>query len=70
MRKVMVSEYKLQPDNKWKMEEKGEAVFHQFGCDYEEAENGYGNYTTAIIEWPDGVVGSVRADHVRFINDV
>lgn len=68
MRKVMVSEHKQQPDNKWKLEEKGEAVFHQFGCNYEELENGPGNYTTAIVEWPDGTIGNVPVEHVRFLD--
>ena len=53
MRKVMVSEHKQQPDKKWKLEEKGEALFHQFGVDYEEFETGPGNFTTAIVEWLD-----------------
>ena len=68
MRKVMVSEYRQQEDRKWKLEEKGEAVFHQFGCNYEEFENGAGNYTTAIIEWPDGTVKHVPVEHVRFLD--
>ena len=67
MRKVMVSEYKQQPDKKWKLEEKGEALFHQFGVNYEEFEGGPGNFTTAIIEWTDGTVGNVPVEHVRFL---
>ena len=35
MRKVMVSEHKQQTDKKWKLEEKGEALFHAFGTGYE-----------------------------------
>ena len=69
MRKVMVSEYRQQEDREWKLEEKGEAVFHQFGCNYEEFENGAGNYTTAIIEWPDGTVENVPVEMIRFVND-
>ena len=45
----------------------GEALFHQFGVSYEEFEAGPGNYTTAIIEWPDGRVESVPAEHVQFV---
>lgn len=67
MRKVMVSEYEKQGDGRFKLEEKGEAVFHQFGCNYEEFEGGVGNYTTAIIEWLDGTVGNVPVEHVRFL---
>jgi hypothetical protein len=69
MRKVMVSEHKQQADKRWKLEEKGEAVFHQFGCNYEEFESGPANYTTAIIEWPDGTVGNVPVERVRFLED-
>ena len=68
MRKVMVSAYKQQPNMKWKLEEKGEAIFHQFGCNHEEYENGVGNFTTAVIEWPDGTVGNVPVEHVRFLD--
>lgn len=67
MRKVMVREYRKQEDRTWKLEE-GEAMFHQFGCNYEEFENGAGNYTTAIIEWPDGTVMNVPVEHVRFLD--
>lgn len=66
-RAVMVSEHIQQPDKKWKLEEKGIAVFHQFGCNYEEFDNGPANYSTAIIEWPNGVVENVPAEHIRFI---
>ena len=45
----------------------GEALFHQFGASYEEFEMGPGNFTTAIVEWPDGRVESVPAEHVRFV---
>ena len=45
----------------------GEALFHQFGVSYEEFETGPGNFTTAIVEWPDGRVESVPAEHVRFV---
>ena len=67
MRKVMVSENRQQEDKKWELVEKGEAMFHQFGINYEEFENGAGNYTTAIIEWPDGTIGNVPVQHVRFL---
>lgn len=68
MRKVMVSEHKQQPDKKWKLEEKGEALFHAFGTNYEEFLTGAGNFSTAIIEWPDGTVGNVPVEHVRFLD--
>jgi hypothetical protein len=47
--------------------EETECIFHQFGCDYEEFEYGVGNFTTAVIELPDGTVKIVCADQIRFI---
>lgn len=49
------------------LEPLGEATFHQFGVDYEEFETGPGNFTTAIVEWPDGRVESVAVNRVRFV---
>ena len=70
MRKVMVSriERKNGVTNKWELVEKGEAVFHQFGCNFEQFETGAGNFSTAIIEWPDGRVENVEVEHVRFLD--
>ena len=44
------------------------AVFHGFSTNYEEFDNGIGNYTVAIIEWPDGKVETVQADLIQFVN--
>ena len=52
---------------KYVLEPLGEALFHQFGVGYEEFESGPGNFTTAIIEWPDGQLESVPVDHVKFV---
>ena len=46
----------------------GEAVFHGFGCDFEEFESGPGNFSTAIVEWPDGRLENVPVHRVRFVN--
>ncbi len=46
---------------------KGNALFHQFGMDYEEFETGAGNYSTAIIELEDGTVKNIPADMIKFI---
>lgn len=76
MRKVIWSEYVDSGERKahgqivWKLTEIGEALFHQFGSAYEEFESGAGNYSTAIIELPDGTVKMVRAEHIRFIGDL
>ena len=79
MRKVMVSAMVAheQPSNgsgrvvvKYVLTPKGEALFHQFGVDYQEFENGPGNYSTALVEWPNGQIESVRAHMVRFLDAV
>ena len=45
----------------------GIGEFHQFGADYEEFETGPGNYTTAIVEMPDGTIHNVPAEQIQFI---
>jgi len=72
LRKVIVSHvvgYQQEGTHRLRyvLEPQGEAMFHQFGVSYEEFEAGPGNYTTAIVEWPDGRVESVVAEHVRFV---
>jgi hypothetical protein len=48
----------------------GEAIFHQFGTDFEEFENGAVNYSTAIIELPDGTIRNIPVQHIQFINPI
>lgn len=51
-----------------KLGTKREAVFHGFGLDFEELNDGVGNYTVAIVELPDGTVELVPVGLVQFIN--
>ena len=46
--------------------EDGLAMFHQWGMDYEEFDNGAGNFSTAIIERDDGKVENVPAEMIEF----
>lgn len=46
----------------------GNGIFHQFGVDYEEFESGPGNFSTAIIEMPDGSIKNVPVELVVFNN--
>ena len=39
-----------------------------FGVDFEELNNGVGQYTTAIIECPDGSVITRPVEDIKFIN--
>lgn len=54
------------PGQPWKRTFKGEAIFHEFGVDYEEFEEGPGNFSTAIIELPDGTVKNIPAIDIQF----
>ena len=71
MRQVLVSkraQKKVQGANpSWFMEEIGEAVFHQFGTEYEELLNGVGQFTSGIVEWPDGRIEAFPLWCLRFI---
>lgn len=44
-------------------------LFHQWGSDYEEFEEGPGNYATAIVELPDGKIENVPAGDIEFLTD-
>ena len=46
----------------------GHGIFHQWGVDYEEFENGAGNHSTAIVEMPDGSVKNVPVELIVFNN--
>lgn len=68
MRDVKVYKYeKLKDDIHYtKLFDYG-GTFHQFGYDYEEFEAGPGNFSTAIIELPDGTIKNVPVEMVRFV---
>lgn len=69
MRKVIVYKYeKAEGKMYYEKVASGEGMFHQFGCDYEEFESGAGNYSTAIVEMPDGSVENVPAEHIKFVD--
>ena len=52
----------------WEFREIGKGQFHQFSidCEWCDSENGVGNFSTAIVEMPDGEVKVVHADMIRF----
>ncbi|MDF3188065.1 hypothetical protein [Pseudomonas paracarnis] len=45
-----------------------EGKFHGWGSGYEEFESGPGNYTVAIVEFPDGKVDTVMPYLIRFLD--
>lgn len=63
MRKVIWQDYR-----KRQGERDTPAIWHQWGCNYEEFDSGPGNYSTAIIELPDGTIKNVPADDIRFLD--
>ena len=66
-RNVFVYEYrKVDGKSYYDMFPIGEGIFHQFGVDYEEFETGPGNYSTAIVEMPDGSVKNVPVELIVF----
>jgi hypothetical protein len=46
-----------------------EGIFHQWAATYEEGTEGFGNYTVALVELPDGTVESVLPCNIQFINE-
>jgi len=44
----------------------GIGVFHGFGVDCVESESGFGNFSIAIIELPDGKVIKVDVENIEF----
>ena len=61
--------YELDAEGKgYKKVEKGSARFHQWGISYELIDGSVGQYTTAIIELPDGTIENVPAENIRFID--
>jgi hypothetical protein len=67
MKTVMVKGYKKQTDGRFKLEEKGQALFHDFGLGNAIGEASNILISTAIIEWPDGTLENVPVNHVRFL---
>jgi len=48
----------------------GEAVFHQFGCGYQEFETGPGNFSTAIVEMENGEVKNIPVEMIEFVDRI
>jgi hypothetical protein len=50
------------------IEDAAEGKFHGWGVEYEEFENGPGNFSVAIVEMPDGTVQTLMPFLVRFLD--
>lgn len=49
-------------------EDAGEGKFHGWGVEYEEFENGPGNYSVAIVEMADGTIQTLMPWAIRFLD--
>ena len=72
MRKVTVFKQEIPPRTRPgerivpKLVERGWAWFHGFGIDFEELNGGVANYTTAVVEFPDGTIESIPLPLAKF----
>jgi len=68
MRKVSILKYeRKEGETKYSLVPDGEGLFHQFGSDFAEYESGAGNYSTAIVERPDGSIINVAVALIKFL---
>ena len=70
MRKVQTYKYEkpVSPSSIWDKIEDGIGIFIQYGTNCEEFETGSSNYTTAIIEMPDGTVKNIPVENIQFLD--
>lgn len=43
-------------------------LFHQWAAAYEESSDGFGNYTVALVEMPDGTIEQVLPQNIKFVD--
>lgn len=46
-----------------------EGMFHQWSVAYEESSEGFGNYTVALVENPDGTIEEIFSKNIKFVNE-
>mgnify|MGYP001372798023 CR=1 FL=1 len=54
--------------NCWEENFPNAGLFHQWAFNYEESGAGFGNYTVAIIEMPDGTIQEALPTKVKFVD--
>lgn len=69
MKKVTWVERTWVPPGRHEIKEMGEAEFMAFGVEYDEFDNGVGNYSTAIIKLPNGKVRNIPVEQITFIEE-
>ena len=53
---------------RWSDDFNRKGLFHKWGHAYEEFESGPGNYTVAIVEFPDGHVEEIPVPRIIFVD--
>ena len=51
----------------WENDFVNEGIFHQWANAYEESSEGFGNYTVALVELPDGTISEVLPSNIKFV---
>lgn len=51
----------------WSKDYIGTGLFHQWGNSCTESEEGFGNFTVALVELPDGTITEVFPCNIKFI---
>ncbi len=78
MRKVLIKEWvpiehdketkrQIPGTGTWSKDFTGEGLFHQWAAAYEESSAGFGNYTVALVEMPDGTIREIYPVNVKFV---
>lgn len=73
LRKVLVKQYTEKPKLGEPRFESGfskEGIFHSWGVGFEEFESGPGNYSMAIVEFPDGTVAGIELFRLKFVEPI
>jgi hypothetical protein len=70
MKRVMTYDWLKNENGDYEKVEIGEALFHQWGVDYEEFESGPGNFSVAIVEYNDGSIKMIYPPYIKFLPPV
>ncbi|MCB5972674.1 hypothetical protein LIT13_06640 [Flavobacterium psychrophilum] len=66
-RPVKVTSKRWNPDTRKQEDLIFDGLFHEFGQEAEDGgDAGFGNFTVAIVEAPDGQVHTVNPNHIKF----
>ena len=67
MRKVSIFKHeRKEGETKYSLVPDGNGIFHCWGSNYEEFENGAGNFSSAIVERPNGWVINIPVEQIKF----